>query len=148
MAQNIRQQVAENIVEVLKNMRDPQPVMVTTEPFNVTELAITQFPAILITPTVEERETVTMGSAGVGRRMGTIDYSLRGFVRGNELDRKRNDLIERIEEALESDRYRDLYSQGVIDSQIITVEVIERQPPLAEINLIFRVRYNYSRAST
>jgi hypothetical protein len=148
MAQNLREQIAENIVTVLKNMEDPTPVLVTREPFVAQELAITQFPAVLITPTVEERETITMGMNGVGRRMGTLDVSIRGFVRGNELDRKRNDFIERIEESLESDRYRDLAAQGVLDSQVVTIEIIERQPPLAEFTILFRIRYNYLRAAT
>ena len=148
MAQNIRQQISDNIVDVIKTINDPSPVLVTAEPFNVLELAITQFPAVLIIPTVEERETVTVGIPGSGRRMGTINYTIRGYVRGNELDRKRNDLIEAIEEALESDRYRDLKSSGVIDSQVKTIEIIDRLPPLAEFAITLQVRYNYLRAST
>jgi hypothetical protein len=148
MAQNLREQIAENIVTVLKNMEDPTPVLVTREPFVVQELAITQFPAVLITAIREDRETITMGAPGVGRRMGTIEYQIQGFVRGNELDTKRNDLIERIEEALDSDRYRDLIAQGVTDSQIVTIEIIERQPPLAEFRITFQVKYNYLRTAT
>lgn len=147
MAQNLRQQVSEEIVRVLKNMEDPTPVLVTREPFQVQELAITQFPAILITPLSESRETVTMGAPGTGRRMGSIEFRIQGFVRGVELDRKRNDLIERIEEALDLDRYQGLYSSGVTDSQITLIEVIERQPPLAEIALVLTVRYNYLRTA-
>ena len=148
MAQNLREQIADNIVTVLKDCDDPRPVLVTREPFLAQELAITQFPAILITPTVEERETITMGAPGVGRRSGTLDITIRGFVRGVELDRKRNDLIERIEEQLDSDRYRELKPQGVLDSQVVTIEIIERQPPLAEFTILFRVRYNYLRTAT
>jgi hypothetical protein len=148
MAQNLRQQISENIISVLKNMEDPTPVLVTREPFLVQELAITQFPALLITAEREERTTITMGVPGTGRRQGTIEFRIQGFVRGTELDRKRNDLIERIEEALDSDRYRSLQALGVIDSQITVIEVIERQPPLAEITVIFTVRYNYLRTAT
>lgn len=148
MAQNLRQQIAENIVEVLKDIDDPRPVLVTREPFDVTEIAITQFPAILITPTVEERETITMGVPGTGRRLGTIDYAIRGYVRGTELDRRRNDLIERIEEALDSDRYRAQTIGVVIDSQVRRIEIQERQPPLAEFLIEFQVRYNYLRSQT
>ena len=148
MAQNLRQQITENIIAELKDMRDPQPVLVTAEPFAVQELAITQFPAILITPTVEERETVTMGTTSVGRRSGTIDFSIRGYVRGVELDRRRNDLIERIEEVLDADRYRGLLASGVIDSQVRRIEIIERLPPLAEFNIEYQVRYNYLRTTT
>jgi hypothetical protein len=143
MADSLRQKIAEDMVTVLKDSRDPRPILVTMEPFDVIELAITQFPAILITPTLEERETITMGGVGVGRRQGTIEYTIRGFVRGNDLDKKRNDLIERIEETLDSDRYRN--KNGVTDSQIRSITIIERQPPLAEFSILFRVDYNYLR---
>jgi len=148
MAQNLREQIAQEVVRVLKNMEDPQPVLVQREPFEPEKLAITQFPALLIQFLNEERETITMGAPGVGRRMGTLDYNIRGFLRGVELDRKRNDLIERIEEALDTDRYLGLKDSGVIDSQMVNIEVINRLAPLAEIAITFRVRYNYLRTAT
>lgn len=148
MTQNLRQKIAENIVSTIKSIRDPLPVLVTREPFVATELAITQFPSVLIASQVEERETITMGAVGVGRRMGTIDFQIRCYVRGTELDKKRNDLLEAIEEKLEADRYRGLESEGVIDSQIVSIEIIERLPPLAEFTITYRVRYNYMRATT
>lgn len=147
MAQNLREQIADNIVTVLKDCEDPRPVLVSREPFNVTEIAITQFPAILVTAVREDRETITMGLPSLGRRSGSIEFEIRGYVRGTELDRKRNDLIEQIEEALDTDRYRALQADGVIDSQVITIEVIERLPPLAEFVITFRVRYNYLRTA-
>jgi hypothetical protein len=147
MAQNIRQQVAESIVKVLKEMTDPRPVFVSREPVVIQEMAITQFPAVFVQPTVEDRETITMGAPGAGRRMGRIEYSIRAYVRGTELDKKRNDLIEAIEEALEGDRYRQLISSGVTDSQITRVEIIDRQPPLAEFLITYVVTYNYLRGA-
>ena len=148
MSQNLRELIADNIITVLKDMDDPSPVLVTREPFVVQELAITQFPAILVTAVTEERSTITMGIPGAGRRQGTIQFRIQGFVRGTELDLKRNDLIERIEEALDSDRYRSLTASGVTDSQITVIEVIERQPPLAEISVTFEVKYHYLRTAT
>jgi len=148
MAQNLREQISDNIITVLKDLEDPKPVLVTREPFNVLEIAITQFPAILVTAVREDRETITMGAPGAGRRQGTIDFEIRGYVRGNELDRKRNDLIEQIEESLDSDRYRELKADGVIDSQVVIIEIIERAPPLAEFVITFRCRYNYLRTQT
>lgn len=148
MAQNLRQQITENLIAVLKDQRDPRPVLVTAEPFNVLEIAITQFPAILVTPNVEERETITMGGTNTGRRMGTINYFIRGYVRGAELDRQRNDLIESIEETLDTDRYRELIGSGVTDSQVRRIEIIERMPPLAEFVIEYQVRYNYLRTAT
>lgn len=148
MAQNLREQISDNIVTVLTDCEDPRPVLVTREPFNVLEIAITQFPAILVTAQQEQRQTVTMGSTQVGRRTGTINFSIRGYVRGNDLDRKRNDLIEQIEEALDSDRYRELRVEGVMDTQITEIEIIERMPPLAEVNITVQVRYNYLRGQS
>lgn len=145
---SLRQQIVENIQAVISEIEYPQPVLVTREPFEVTEIAITQFPAVLITPREENRETISMGAPGSGRRQGDITYQLRCFVRGTELDRRRNELLEAIEEALESDRYRDLLSQGVTDSQVIRIEVLDRMPPIAEFLIDFRVQYNYQRAAT
>lgn len=145
--QNIRQRVAENIVEVVKTITDPQPVLVTREPFEPDRLAITQFPAVLVQINREDRETVSMGGVGSGRRTGSILYVLRCYVRGTELDRRRNDLLEAIEEALDSDRYRALRTEGVLDSQVVGIEIIERIPPLAEFNIEFRVNYTYLRGT-
>lgn len=147
MSNNLRQDITNEIIRVLKDCEDPRPVLVTAEPFVVQELAITQFPSILITPTAEDRETVSMGAPGAGRRTGLIAYTLRGFVRGNELDRQRNDLIERIEEALEADRYLGLRANGVLDTQVRRIEIEERQPPLAEFSIILEVRYSYLRGT-
>lgn len=145
---SIREQVAQNIVEVLRTIEHPAPVLITREPFAVQELAITQFPAILVQIRTEDRETVSMGAPNVGRRMGTINYTLRGYVRGTELDKRRNELIESIEETLDGDRYRTLRVQGVTDSQITAIEIVERQAPLAEIAITFQVKYNYLRTAT
>jgi hypothetical protein len=67
-------------------------------------------------------------------------------VRGTELDRRRNELIESIEEILDDKRYREV--TGVTDSQVTLIEIIERQPPLAEFVVTFQVRYNYLRTAT
>jgi len=144
---SIREDITKDIVIVLTEIEDPRPILVTREPFDVEKLAITQFPAILINATNEERQTLTMGLPSVGRRAGTIEYEIRGFVRGNELDAKRNDLIESIEEALDNDRYRNQTGK-VMDSQITSIEVINRLPPLAEVVITYTVKYNYVRTTT
>lgn len=148
MSTSLRQQIANYIVDCVKEIDDPQPNFVTKEPFEVSELAITQFPAVLVTLRQEDRETITMGTPGVGRRMGTMLLEVRAYVRGNELDERRNTLLEAMEEALEADRYLGLQASGVIDSQIIKIEIVDRQPPLAEMLIELEVRYNYLRAQT
>jgi hypothetical protein len=148
---SIREQIAENIEQTLADIADPQPVLVTREPFEVEKLAITQFPAVLIQLGTESRETVSMGPSGTGRRTGTIVYTIRGFVRGTSLDSRRNQLIDAIESALDQDRYRGLTltleGARVIDSQVTEIEVITRQPPLAEFTVTFAVRYVYVRGT-
>lgn len=148
MAQNLREQIAIQLVSILKNMTDPSPVLVNREPFEADKLAITQFPALLVQMDKEERESVTMGIPGAGRRAGVITWTIRGFVRGVELDSKRNDLIERIEESLDQDRYLGLRTSGVLDSQVTLIEIVNRLAPLAEFRIEFQVKYNYVRGLT
>ena len=142
---SIREDIVNDIVTTLENIADLQPVLVTREPFDVEKLAITQFPAILITSVNEERATETM-SAGI--RQSTIAYTVRGFVRGNEIDKKRNDLIEAIEEALDADRNRGKSSNQVLDTQIASIEVVDRLPPLGEVVLTVNVRYIFTRGQS
>jgi hypothetical protein len=141
---SIRETTAKDIVIVLSQILDPKLVLVTREPFEPEKLAITQFPSVLITSRDEEKNTVTMGAPTNGIRMGTITYEIRGFVRGNELDAKRNDLIESIEEALDLDRYRN--QPGVIiNSQVTNIEIVDRLPPLAEVMITYVVNYQHRR---
>lgn len=138
---SLRNDFADNIVDVLKNMKDPKPILVTREPFDVEKLAITQFPALLIQTGNEVREDYSMGI----RRQGVITYTIRGFVRGGaEIDRQRNDLIERIEETLDLDRTRGT-NRSSMKTQVVAIDVIERLPPLGEVAVTVEVRYLYNK---
>ena len=140
---NSRELIAQNIVDVLSDMDQPRLGRVSRELFNIEELAITQFPAVLVISGVEERDTVTMHTAGI--RAGTITYQLRGYVRGSDIDTKRNELIERIEEALDQDRSRDLGNTKVLNSQIVQIDVVDRAQPLGEVNITYEVEYIFTR---
>ena len=142
---SIREQTAINIVDSLKEINDPRPVLVTRDPFDVEKLAITQFPALSVQQTSESRETTTMGLPGMGHRQGTMVFEIRGFVRGTELDTKRNALIEAVENALDADRYRSQGATGVMDTQVIEITVVPRLQPLAEFIMVVEVRYSYIR---
>lgn len=144
---SIRELSAINIVDSLKEIEDPRPVLVTREPFDVEKLAITQFPALLVQQTTETRQTISMGAPGLGRRQGTMTFEIRGFVRGTELDTRRNALIEAVENALDADRYREQRASGVIDTQIVNIEIIPRMQPLAEFIITVEVTYNYARGT-
>ena len=141
---SIREDIAKNIVDVLKDMSDPKPVLVTREYFEVEKLAITQFPAIYIQTLNETRTDVTMKT---NRRQGILTLLLRVFVRGVELDRLRNDIIERIEETIDTDRRRDTANTTMI-SQVRLIRVIPRLAPLGELEIEVEVRYTYLKGTT
>ena len=141
---SIREDIAKNIVDVLKDMSDPKPVLVTREYFEVEKLAITQFPAIYIQTLNETRTDVTMKT---NRRQGFLTLLLRVFVRGVELDRLRNDIVERIEETLDSVRRRDTGNTTMI-TQVRQIRVISRLAPLGELEIEVEVRYTYLKGTT
>ena len=150
---SIREQIAKNITEVLGDMDPPRPAFVTREPFDITKLALTQFPALLLTTGNEIREDITMG----GSRRSTIEMLIQGFIRSdgrqdgfaNSVDTARNNIIERIEETLNTDRTRELDDSTAVMTRVTLVEVNqERQPPLGEFTITCEVTYTFSTSTT
>lgn len=137
-----REAVIENIISLLKDMNDPKPILVTREPFDVEKLAITQFPAILVQSGEEVRFDTAMRS-----REGQINYNIRCFVRGTEIDKKKNEIIERIEETLEGDRKRDTGNFSM-NTQVITITPVDRLQPLGEVLVVAQVQYKYPKGVT
>ena len=137
-----RENVANNITEQLQNMTNPAPGLVSRVFFDVAKIAITQFPAVLINTLNETREDVS-----TDLRQGTIDYSLRCYVRGDQIDTLRNEFVERVEETLEVSRNRDIMLTDAnihnVSTTITGVEVIEREPPLGEVVINAQVKYTY-----
>lgn len=137
-----RETVIENIVSLLKDMDDPKPILVSREPFDVEKLAITQFPAILVQSGDEIRFDSAMRS-----REGQINYVIRSFVRGVELDKKKNEIVERIEETLDADRKRGT-TNFAMKTQVISVTPVDRLAPLGEVLVTVQVQYKYPRGTT
>ena len=145
---SLRESIAKNIQDVLGDMNPTRPVLVTREPFDVQKLALTQFPAILITTGNETREEHTMG----GNRRAVLEMLIQGFVRSDgregfvqSVDEKRNEMIERIEETLNTDRTRELSSTTAVKTRVTAVEVNqERQPPLGEFTVTCEVHYTFT----
>ena len=145
-----REDIAKNIVDVLTDMVPPKPVLGTWEPLDVLKLAITQFPAVLITTGNEVREDHAMG----GARRGVMQIQIRGFVRADgrsgqiiTVDQKRNELIERIEETLNTDRTRELTDTRAATTQVSSIEVIDRTPPLGEFLMTAQVSYIFTKGA-
>ena len=141
---SLREDFAVNIVNVLKDMRDPKPVLVTRDPFDVEKLAITQFPAILVATGNETRQDISMAVL----RQGVIQYTIRAFVRGAgvALDKLKNDMIERIEETLDLDRTRGTSNKNMI-TRVTQITVPDRLAPLAEVVMVVEVRYAYTKGA-
>ena len=139
-----REDIAINIQQQLENMTDPALGKVSRIFFDVQKLAITQFPAVLIVTNNEVRDDVSMST-----RQGTIQYELRCYVRGTEIDTLRNEIIERIEETLELSRDRDitLSPNNIhnVKTQVRNIDVIERELPLGEAVITVDVRYTYKK---
>jgi hypothetical protein len=139
-----RENIAKNIEKQLQTMTNPQPGLVSRKFFDFTKIAITQFPAILVTTNNETREDISMDL-----RRGNLVVTLRCFVRGNELDTLRNELIERIEEQLETQRDRDVDLNANNIHNVITlvsaIEVVEREIPLSEVVITVNVLYTYKK---
>ena len=144
-----REDIVNNIIAVLEDMDHPKPTFVTREPFDVLKLAITQFPAVLVTTGNEIREDHAMG----GARRGVMQIQIRGFVRADgrsaqiiTVDQKRNELIERIEETLNQDRTRELTGKAST-TRVRNVEVVDRTPPLGEFLMTVDVQYSFTKGA-
>jgi len=143
---SLRESIAANIVTTLNAMSSPVSASyVTREPFDFQKLSNAQFPAILVQTTGETREDATIGGSTI-KRFGTIDYQITGFVKAATIDTARNNLIEAIEEALDSDRTRGGYAK---DTQVVAVETDEGSiDPIGGIIVTVRVMYDFTRGTT
>lgn len=146
---SLREDIAANIITVLDAVTSPIELKkITREPFKPEELADPQFPAIYISTGDEVREDFALGDTAAGKRSGTIDYILVGYVKGTEtnLDTKRNQLIEVIEETLDADRTR---NGNALETKIIEVSSDEGTLyPLGGVRIVVRVFYEFVRGTS
>jgi hypothetical protein len=137
-----RENITKNIHDQLLNMTEPAPGLVSREFFEVSKIAITQFPAILINTLSESRSDIS-----TDLREGIMSIQLKCYVRGTQIDTLRNDIVERVEEILEVSRDRDLTRDAgnihAVSTRISNIEVVERELPLGEVVITVEVRYQY-----
>ena len=139
---SIRESIATNLVTTLANMVSPITLKkVTRDPFDYERLSNAQFPAAWVQSGEESREDI---SAGVAiRRMGLITYRIVGFVKGLSLDTARNEMIEAIEEVLDTDRTRGGFA---LDTQVLSVSTDEGFiEPIGGISMDVAIKYVYSK---
>jgi hypothetical protein len=141
-----RETIAGNIVSTLQAATTPlTPKLVTREPFEADELSNAQYPAILVQTASEERADATIGDSQITRE-ATITYQLVGYVKSTTIDTARNNLIETIEEALDTDRTR---NGTALDTQVVSIETDEGAiAPIGGIIVTVEVMYNFTRGAT
>ena len=146
---SVREDIAVDIVQKLSNITSPNVVLVTRNPFTVGDLAATQFPAIFVRTTDEEREDFTQN----GLRQGVIDYQIVASVQAdssatsinNNVDTKRNEIIEAICEKLEEDTAR---NSKALHSGITRVQVDDGTTfPVGQATITYSVQYKYTRGT-
>ena len=137
-----RNDITNNIVELLTDSNDPKPVFVTREVIEVEKLGRTQFPAVVVKSGDETRTEFTMQSSS-GERRSIFNVICDCYVTGTDIDRQRNDIAERIEEVLEVDRSR---GGNALDTRLTELAVDEAiDTRFGLITLTFEVEYIYTR---
>lgn len=140
---SIRESIAENLVTTLGNVSEIK--LVTRQPFDFDRIAVSQFPAALITTGVETRNDITIGGSEINRE-ATITYIIEGYSKSTNLDSARNQMAELIEEALDVDRTRGGYA---LDTQVVSVEVDDGSiQPYSAVRVSVEVMYTFTRGTT
>ena len=142
---SIREDIATEIVQTLQGITNPAVVLVSRNPINTTDLAITQYPCIFVRSTTEDRADETMG----GMRIAEIEYQIIGYIRAsatattitNNIDTQRNALIESISEKLNNDVTR---NSKALNSFVSSITVDDGTIfPLGRVDITFQTTYKY-----
>jgi len=141
-----RENIAKNIEQTLKDMRSPlRLAYVTREPFDFNQLSNAQYPAVLVQTSGETREDATIGDSGI-KRMAVVTYQIIAYIKSDEIDRRRNEMIEAIEEILDQDRTRGGYA---IDTQVVSIDTDDGAiEPVGGVVVTAEVEYFFTRGAT
>ena len=143
-----REDIAGDIISKLDAITSPiEFKKITREPFEPEELADPQFPSCYIQTGDETREILSLGDVGTGKRQGTIDFLIVGFVKGttSNIDTLRNQLIEVVEETLDADITR---NNKALNTQVIEANTDEGVLfPYGGVRIVVRVLYEFVRGT-
>lgn len=139
---SVRNDITNNIVAVLTDSNDPKPIYVTRETIDLENLARQQFPAVVVRSGDETRTEFTMLNSN-GSRRSVFNVICQCYVTGTNIDLQRNDICERVEEALEADRSRNGVALDTRLTEVAVDEAIDQRFGL--ITLTFEVEYIYQR---
>jgi len=143
-----REDIAGDIITKLDAVSSPIELkLIKREPFEPEELSNAQFPAAYVQTGDETREMLSLGDVGTGKRQGTIDFLIVGFVKGTtaNIDTLRNQLIEVIEETLDADMTR---NGNALNTQVIEENTDEGVLfPYGGVRIVVRVLYEFVRGT-
>jgi len=143
-----RESIAGDIITKLDAVSSPIELkLIKREPFEPEELSNAQFPSAYVQTGDETREMLSLGDVGTGKRQGTIDFLIVGFVKGTtaNIDTLRNQLIEVIEETLDTDITR---NGNALNTQVIEANTDEGVLfPYGGIRIVVRVLYEFVRGT-
>ena len=137
-----REDIAKYLVEQLEQVRYIKNV--SRNPINATQLPKDQFPYVVIESANEVREPSSFSNEV--RQVADIDYVINVFVSGDELDSRRNDIMEEVEKKLQKDS---TLNGNAYDSYVSEIQVreIENNDPFAQSAMVYTVRYFYKRGT-
>ena len=149
---SVREDIAKDIITDLQGITTPKVVLVSRNPINLNDMAITQYPAIVVRTAEEIREDATMQTDTL--RFGTINYQIECYIRAdssavttnNSIDTQMNAIVEAVEEALETDRTRNSKALNSFVSAITSVDE-GIQYPIGRVDITFTVQYKYTRGT-
>ena len=149
---SIREDIIKDIVLKLEDINTVKMGSVTREPMfrDQTEfygLARTNFPHVIVTGGNESRNDLTMGGSNIIRE-GLMTVEIRTFVKASDktIDATINDLIEAIEEKLDTDRTRNGKAKDTQVREVIMGDNLEH--PYGTFTLNVEVNYIFKRGVT
>jgi len=137
-----REDIAAHIVTQLGTVA--QIKTVTREPTDLTQLATTSFPHVLVETANETREDISF--SGAVRRESTMDFLINIVVHGNNRDTARNSIMELIEEKLSQDVTMGGNASNSGTSEILIREIAETAP-FGQAAIVWTVKYYYTRGN-
>tara|TARA_Y100001951_G_scaffold67618_1_gene54522 strand:- start:314 stop:757 length:444 start_codon:yes stop_codon:yes gene_type:complete len=144
-----REDIAGDIITKLDAVSSPiEFSKITREPFDPEEISDAQFPCMFVVSGDETRESSTLGDVGTGKRQGTIDFVITSFVKGTDsnLDTKRNEVIEVIEETLDTDISR---AGSALNTEVVEITTDEGEfQPYGAVRIVVRVDYEFTRGTS
>jgi len=141
-----REDIASHIVTTIEAISSPSINKVTRQPFNLEELAQSQYPAVLVQTQEETKEDQELGE-GAKTRLCTLEFLVTGYIKGSEsnIDTARNTLATAIETQLESDITR---NNKALDTEVISLETDAGTLfPYGAISMVVRVVYEHESAT-